>query len=127
MPTSPNVGLRSFGSDQEEIALNMLLEKGYHLVKKNFHFGRSGEIDLVMRDGETWVFVEVKARRSHEFGLPEDSITPRKRSQIRRVALGFAHVMKLEEYEARFDVVAVDYVAGDDGKPEIRHHVDAFS
>jgi putative endonuclease len=121
-----NINRRADGADNEQIALDYLLERGYRLVKKNFHFGRSGEIDLVMRDGEVYVFIEVKARRSREFGTPEDAVTPSKRKQIRRVAEGFVHVMELSDYEARFDVVAVDYVTGRDGEPEIRHFKDAF-
>lgn len=117
---------RSPGSEGEEQALALLLEKGYVLVRKNFRFGRSGEIDLIMKDGDVWVFVEVKTRRSRAFGTPEDAVTPAKRKQVMRIALGFFHVMELTEYEARFDVVAVDYATGTGENPEIRHHVDAF-
>ena len=123
---STPTNLRSRGTEGEELALNYLQHKGYHLVQQNFRFGRSGEIDLIMKDGEVWVFVEVKSRRSHAYGMPEESVTPAKRKQIQRIAKGFVHVMKLTEYEARFDVIAVDYATGSGGKPEIRHHVDAF-
>jgi len=117
---------RADGATFEELALRFLLERGYRLVKRNFRCGRTGEIDLVMRDGEIWVFIEVKGRRTHGFGLPEDAVTPSKRRQIRRVAEGFVHINNLREYQARFDVVAVDYATGIAGEPEIRHHVDAF-
>lgn len=126
MNSSNNFDRRSWGEEHEELALNYLLEKDYRLVKKNFRLGRAGEIDIIMRDGELWVFVEVKARRNHTFGLPEDAVTESKRRQIKRIAKGFLHIMELKEYEARFDVVAVDYVTGREGRPEIRHHVDAF-
>ncbi len=117
---------RTFGEDHEAVALDFLLKKGYRLKRKNFRFGKAGEIDLVMRDGPVWVFVEVKARRSHRFGTPEEAVNWNKRKQIRKIALGFFHVLKISEYTARFDVVAIDYVTGVDGNPEIRHHVDAF-
>ena len=65
---NPPTNRRADGATQEELALEYLLALGYRLVKKNFQFGKVGEIDLVMRDGETYVFVEVKARRSHGFG-----------------------------------------------------------
>jgi len=127
MDTQDNgVNRRSWGEEHEERALNYLLEKGYRLVKKNFRFGRQGEIDLILRDGEVWVFVEVKTRRSHVFGTPEEAVTPAKRKQLRKVAQGFAYVMGLTEYEARFDVVAIDYATGSGGRPEIRHLTDAF-
>jgi len=117
---------RSWGAECEELALQYLQGKGYRLIKKNFRFGRAGEIDLIMRDGDAYVFVEVKARRSDQFGPPEDAVTTSKRKQIIRIAYGFAHVMKLTDYEARFDVVALDYTTGIHGAPEIRHHIDAF-
>ena len=123
---SEQENLRSWGAEGEEMALECLLQKGYRLVKKNFRFGRAGEIDLIMRDGEVWVFVEVKARRNRAFGAPEESITPAKRKQILRIARGFVHVMELTDYEARFDVIAIDYTTGSKGQPEIRHHIDAF-
>lgn len=116
----------AIGASNEELALDYLLAKGYILVKKNFRFGKMGEIDLVMRDRRVYVFIEVKARRSHQYGLPEDAVNITKRRQIRRVANGFVHVFRLTDYEARFDVVAIDYVTGHDGAPEIRHHIDAF-
>ncbi len=126
MDSPDNFNHRSWGEEHEEFALAFLLQKGYRLVRKNFRFGKAGEIDLVMRDDEVWVFVEVKARRSHTFGLPEDAVNEAKRKQLRRIAKGFVHVMELSEYEARFDVVAVDYATGSGGEPEIRHHVNAF-
>ncbi|HVZ39527.1 MAG TPA: YraN family protein [Candidatus Kapabacteria bacterium] len=117
---------RDFGAEHEDIALNYLLGLGYRLLKKNFRFGRAGEIDIVMRDGPVYVFVEVKARRSHGFGLPEESITMAKRRTIRKVAEGYAFINQLDNYEARFDVVAIDYVTGTNGRPEIRHYIGAF-
>jgi len=124
--SSSPVNRRADGSAHEERALRFLTELGYTLVQRNFHFGRVGEIDLVMRDGAVWVFVEVKARRSHRFGLPEEAVNLRKRTAMRRAAEGFLHVHNLESCEARFDVVAVDYATGSSGEPELRHYVNAF-
>ena len=120
------INRRADGADHEQMALDYLSAQGYRLVKKNFHFGRAGEIDLILRDGDVYVFVEVKMRRSRNFGAPEDSITMSKRKQIYRVAEGFVHVMGLTSYEARFDVIAIDYVTGVNGEPEIRHWKNAF-
>lgn len=117
---------RADGSAHEERVLRYLLGRGYTLVRRNFHFGRAGEIDLVMRDGDTYVFVEVKARRSHGFGLPEEAVTPSKRRRVRRVAEGFIHINGLAGKNVRFDVVAIDYATGRGGQPEIRHYIDAF-
>lgn len=117
---------RSDGAEHEALALRYLLERGYRLVKQNFRFGRSGEIDLVMADGDVFVFVEVKCRRTHSHGTPEDAVTPAKRRRIRRIAEGFFYVMQIPAYEARFDMIAIDYVTGTSDHPEIRHHINAF-
>lgn len=123
---TPQNNRRQDGAEHETIALMHLESLGYELVTQNFHFGKLGEIDLVMRDGPTWVFVEVKCRRNYRFGCPEDSITRAKQRIIRRVAEGFLHRWRITNYTARFDVVAVDYVTGMRGQPEIRHLKDAF-
>ncbi|MBC8146120.1 MAG: YraN family protein [bacterium] len=120
------INRRHDGAEHELIALSYLEAKGYELIAQNFHYKRYGEVDLVMRDTSTIVFVEVKCRRNYRFGSPEDSITPTKQRSIRRVAEGFIHRWNLDRFPARFDVVAVDYVSGRDGRPQIRHLVDAF-
>jgi putative endonuclease len=117
---------RHDGEAFEERARIYLQEKGYVFITSNFRWGKAGEIDLVMRDGDVYVFVEVKMRRTHEYGTPEDAITESKRKTLRRIADGYVYVNNIVEIEGRFDVVAFDYADGSDGEPEIRHHVDAF-
>ena len=117
---------RTTGSEFEELALAFLLTLGYRLVKRNFHFGRVGEIDLVMLDGDVYVFVEVKGRRSHTYGLPEEAVTRAKQTTMKKVAQGFFHDNKTEWPVGRFDVVAVDFATGRDGGAEIRHYPNAF-
>ncbi len=126
MNNTDSLNLREDGARHEDIALEYLLSHGYVLVKRNFHFGRAGEIDLVMRSGDCYVFVEVKARRSRTFGLPEEAVTEPKRARMRKIAEGFFYVMGLHDHPGRFDVVAVDYVTGSNGRPEIRHYPNAF-
>ena len=119
---------KAVGDEGEARALAHLQRAGLELVERNYRTpGRGGgEIDLVMRDREVYVFVEVKARKNHFRGTPEDAVDERKRTQLKRVARGFVHVSGLKSYEARFDVVAIDYATGAPGKPEIRHLIDAF-
>lgn len=117
---------REIGASHEEIALKYLLEKGYFLIKKNFRFGKLGEIDLVMKHKNVFVFVEVKARFSDKYGRPEEAVTTAKRKQIRRIAEGFVQIMGLDDFEGRFDVVAIDYFNTKADNPNIVHLVDAF-
>ena len=69
----------------EQIALDFLLGLGYQLVAKNWRC-RSGEIDLIMMDGNIMVFVEVKARRGSGYGLPQEAVGSKKQAKIRRLA-----------------------------------------
>jgi len=111
------------GHAGEEEACKFLFELGYRIVKRNFVYGHVGEIDVVAYDGDTLVFVEVKARSNYDFGTPEESITPRKQTQLKRVAKMYYYVNKLEDVSCRFDVIAVE---SRNGKTEIRHHKTAF-
>ncbi|HYM20993.1 MAG TPA: YraN family protein [Candidatus Kapabacteria bacterium] len=107
----------------EEEACGYLTSLGYRIIKRNFHYGKIGEIDIIAMDGEQLVFVEVKARSSYDRGKPEDFVDVRKQRQLKRVAEGYYHINKLTDQACRFDVVGVDLVAS---KPEIRHIKTAF-
>ncbi|MBL0332433.1 MAG: YraN family protein [Chlorobiota bacterium] len=117
---------REIGLIQEEIALNFLLNKGYTLVKKNFRLGRIGEIDIVMKDKHIFVFIEVKSRFNNKYGGSELAVSIGKRKQVRKVAEGFVQIMNLENFEGRFDIVAIDYLDNISSKPSINHIVNAF-
>lgn len=107
----------------EEHACKYLAEKGYRIVKRNFRYGKVGEIDIVAYDDQTLVFVEVKARNNYAYGSPEESVNGRKQAQLKRVARMYYSVNKLEDHPCRFDVVAIDHLFG---KTEVRHHIAAF-
>lgn len=94
------------GSEGEQAALLYLKKKGYVLLEKNFRAQRC-EIDLVMRDGETTVFIEVKARSSHSYGLGREAITARKQRNIITAATAYAADHGLMEARLRFDVIEV--------------------
>lgn len=97
------------GRDGEDLAVQFLRRKGYHIVERNFKFGR-GEIDIIARDGKTLVFVEVKSRRSGRFGPPEEAVGRRKQRQLARLALAYIQRERLYlRVDCRFDVVAVSY------------------
>lgn len=96
---------------------------GYRIVKRNFRFGKVGEIDIVAYDGETLVFIEVKTRSDYSFGTPEASVDARKQSQLKRVAKMYYYVNGLSDVVCRFDVIAVEFVKN---QVEIRHHQNAF-
>ena len=100
----------------EELAARFLEEKGYRIIQRNFRYDR-GEIDIVALDGLEIVFVEVKARESDAFGPPEESVTPHKEEQLKKVAEGYLFERGIENQPCRFDVVAITFGGG---KPNIR-------
>jgi len=94
------------GRQGQEEALRFLLAKGMELVEANYRL-RSGEIDLIMKDGAYLVFVEVKYRRSTQYGLPREAVGFRKQEKIRKTATHYIYRHNLHERDFRFDVVEV--------------------
>jgi putative endonuclease len=97
-------GLGAFG---ENYAVGRLGRLGYQILERNVRF-RSGEIDIVAREGSDLVFVEVKCRRSSRFGSPESSIT---RSRFGRLSNAIGEYLSRDEQAEqsfRVDVVAIE-------------------
>ena len=110
---------RKLGAEMEDRAVLYLESKRYRILARNFRC-RSGEIDLIAKDGRTLVFIEVKFRASHRAGDPEDSVTPAKIHRILHVAQYYRMVKGVpEDTPMRFDVLAID-------EKGIRHITDAF-
>lgn len=113
---------RRHGNIGEQIAVDYLVKKQYRILQRNYRF-EHGEIDIIADDHGVLVFVEVKARRSKQYGDPEDAVTPSKRKQIRKTADGYLFENNIDDRECRFDVIAIEY---DGGNSTIRHLEDAF-
>lgn len=113
--------MNTLGRAGEELAGEFLRKKGYRVLEKNYRTC-FGEIDLIARDRDVIVFVEVKTRSDESFGRPFEAVHPRKREKIRKTALWFLKRFK-EEVPARFDVLSISV---EDGKPIIDHIKDAF-
>ena len=111
------------GRDGEDAAEAFLASKGFVIIERNYRYGH-GEIDIIARDGDYTVFVEVKSRSNDRFGAPEYSITPGKQRQLRRVAAGYMYEHGFSELACRFDVVAVEFR---NGSAACRHLVNAFT
>jgi putative endonuclease len=111
------------GKAGEEIAQNYLQKEKFRIVKKGFRLYR-GEIDLIVYDKETLVFVEVKTRSPGALGLPEESVDIRKQRQIRKIAEGYLALNGIDGVECRFDVISV--VFDEKGSHSLSHYKDAF-
>lgn len=110
-PTVPSVSSdprHQLGSRGEQFALEHLARRGCRLVARN-HRTRFGEIDLIVRDGRTLVFVEVKTRRARRAGAVWDALDERKRAQVRRMARSYLHdaAGRPRALEIRFDAIGV--------------------
>ncbi len=100
--------MRATGDVFEQQALDHLQRAGLRLLERNFH-NRFGEIDLILREDDTLVFVEVRYRRSRGFGSAADSVTARKRERIVRAARGYLALHpECSGLACRFDLVAFD-------------------
>jgi putative endonuclease len=112
---------RQVGSDEEELAADYLRGKGYFIIQKNYRV-RQGEIDIIARDGQTIVFVEVKYRKNAGAGHPLEAVTFSKQKQICKTALFYLNQNKInpEVTPVRFDVIGILGT-------EITHIENAFS
>ncbi|OUM98813.1 MAG: YraN family protein [Paenibacillaceae bacterium ZCTH02-B3] len=113
------------GAAAEEAAARHLEALGYQVLERNWRC-RSGEIDLIARDGEALVFVEVRSRRAgSRFGAAVEAVTPRKIRQVRGLAGIYLAFHPHMAGPFRFDVVAVT-LHPDDSVADLRHVKAAF-
>lgn len=98
---------RDLGIWGEEVACEYLKAQGYQVLKRNVRTAE-GELDIVAKQGDCFVFVEVKARGSQTFGSPEEAITHSKQRRLRRAAWAYLQEQELMDVTWRIDVVAID-------------------
>ncbi|OGO89587.1 MAG: hypothetical protein A2Y24_00140 [Clostridiales bacterium GWE2_32_10] len=98
---------RKVGSQAEEVAEKYLVRRGYEVVEKNYNCS-FGEIDIVARKDDFWIFIEVKYRRDLSYGYPVEAVTVAKQKNIRKVAMLYIkHKNLVREKNFRFDVVGI--------------------
>jgi putative endonuclease len=114
--------MKALGSKGEDIASKFLKRNGYRIIARNYTTPL-GEIDIVAKDGDTIVFIEVKTRTSNAFGFPFESVTRRKKQKLKNLALLYLKKHR-HEAAARFDVISI---SSDNGiTMDIEHIKDAF-
>ena len=109
---------RIIGKKYEDVASDYLSCRGYEILERNYS-SRSGEIDIIARDGDYIVFVEVKARKDEKFGTPREAVNWHKQQTIVKCAKSWLFRNKRTGVPVRFDVVEIL-------DAEITHIVDAF-
>jgi putative endonuclease len=98
---------QDLGETGENLACRELERRGYAILARRYRL-RGGEIDIIARDGETTVFVEVKTRDGIDYGSGGEAVTWRKRQRMARVALDYLARERIVDCPCRFDVVAID-------------------
>ena len=114
---------QTLGIRGEDLAVAELARQGYAVLARRYRT-RHGEIDIVARDGETIVFVEVKAKESAEFGTAADAVDARKQRRVISMAVDYLARNRLTSRPCRFDVVAIDGVGQD---VTVTHYQGAFT
>lgn len=100
---------QALGKLGEDLAVAELERRGYAILARRYRT-RHGEIDIVARDGETTVFVEVKAKETAEFGTAAEAVTVHKQRRVISMAVDYLARNHLTGKPCRFDVVAIDGV-----------------
>lgn len=98
---------KRLGAKGEDLAFSFLKKKGYRFIDRNFSCPL-GEIDLIFRDNDSLVFVEVKTRWSRKYGKPQEAVTHRKLKSISKTALWFKKSHPRLPEKLRIDVIAIE-------------------
>jgi putative endonuclease len=101
----------NLGKTGEDLACRELERRGYAILERRYR-QRSGELDIIAKDGATLVFIEVKTRDSHEFGEAAEAITSYKRRRMTKLALEYMMRHHISDCPCRFDVVSIHFDAG---------------
>jgi putative endonuclease len=110
------------GKTGEDLACGELKRRGYAILARRYRL-RGGELDIIARDGDTMVFVEVKARQERAFGEAAEAVSAVKRRRISRLAIEYALRHGLSNRPCRFDVVSIHL---ESGRPVIEVFQNAF-
>lgn len=113
---------KEVGNLGESLAVSHLQKKGYEIVTKNFRHGH-GEIDIIAKNGNTLVFVEVKAKKFGNFGDPITWVTRSKQRQIGKIAQAYLVKHGISHLDYRFDVITTTY---ENGLWKVNHIENAF-
>jgi putative endonuclease len=108
----------------EKLACEFLKHNGYKILYRNFRARRGGEVDVICRDNDTLVFVEVKTRTGEDFGRPFEAVNVAKQKLISRGALAWLQLLDNPDILFRFDVVEI--ILAEDAPPRIEVLRDAF-
>ncbi|MCG8483143.1 MAG: YraN family protein [Clostridia bacterium] len=97
---------KKLGAEAEVLARKKLIAENYQILEANFTC-KIGEIDLIAKDGDILVFVEVRSRKNTNYGFPQETINFKKQRKLRNIAQYYLKIRNAMEAHCRFDVVAI--------------------
>lgn len=112
---------RKIGDLGEELSVKFLIERGYQIIERNWTVGHK-EIDIIAKENDIYIFVEVKTRTSSKMGMPEESISERKIQSVTEAARIYLYEKQYKDI--RFDVISI--LLKKEQAPELLHIKDAF-
>lgn len=110
---------QKIGKKGEDLAIKFLKKKSYKIIKRNFRAGKYGEIDIIAKDKDELVFVEVKTKTDEQFGLPEQEFTYQKKKKMRRAIQNYLYKKYFLDKDWRADLIAIEI---SDQESDIRHY-----
>ncbi len=114
MSASRNI---TIGKAGEDLACRYIEELGYKVINRNWHFSKNSEIDIIAKDKNTLVFIEVKTRTSQNFGHPLEAITKNKLEKIFTAVLAYINQCKIDYKSYRIDAISIIGLSS----PKIEH------
>lgn len=115
---------KAIGARGEDAAARFLYRRGYEILERNWECF-AGEADIIAKDDDTVVFVEVKTRNGCDHGFPSEAVTASKRHRYEKIALAYLSECEEEDVPVRFDVVSIVVISSH--KAMVRHQINAFS
>lgn len=109
---------RELGNKAEELVAEYLQKNKYLIKKRNFHFGKVGELDIIAEKDNLLVFIEVRSRYSQNSIDPILTFSNKKRRSILKTIEGYLYVNKITDKDCRFDFISIDMFYD---KPKINH------
>ncbi len=112
------------GNFGQHIAVRFLIKRNYKIIDENF-YTREGEIDIIAKNDNQIVFIEVKTRLSNKYGLPEEAVNQNKKEKIRQSGLKYFELKQFNHDNFRIDCIAIEI---DKFKKiaKIRHHKNIY-
>jgi len=107
------------GKMGEDLAVKFLKKKGYKIIERNFRADKFGEIDIIAKNKNEIVFVEVKTKTDEQFGSAEEEFTYQKKKKMYRAIQNYLFKKYLTSHDWRADLIAIDIM---DKKIDIRHY-----